>query len=432
MGPNEIHVYDPKFYHELYRAGSKYYKDPLIHRVLGAPASSLVEHDPVIHKQRRAPLDTLFSKSNVNKLEPMMLQYIEQLFGRFDECHAKGKPVEMEWALKSLAMDTVSSFAFGEPFHALDDPDLRGLPVQVFVHFLRSLHVIKAFPFVRSLANLPLWLAKRISKAVEMGHELETVTAQKIDDYLSKRENGKLPDFPTILERLLVPIPEKGYRVPNKQGLRDEILTILSAGNDTTATSSMVTIYNIITKPTVQQRLLAELKTVMPTIESKAALADLERLPYLSACVKEGLRYASPAASRSPRLVPPGGVNLPDGRFIPAGTRVGMAIYHIHHNPSIFPEPKVFDPERWLQSPEKMVESNKFLVPFSRGSRACAGINLRADSLAYMELYMSIAYIIRRFELTPFETTDKDMQWDDMLVPQFHGDFKAMTKRRAE
>lgn len=90
--------------------------------------------------------------------------------------------------------------------------------------------------------------------------------------------------------------------------------------------------------------------------------------------MKEGLRYASPAASRSPRLVPPGGVTLPDGRFIPAGTRVGVAIYHIHYNPSIFPEPKVFDPERWLQSPEKMVESNKYLVPFSRGSRACAGI----------------------------------------------------------
>ncbi|KAI4247989.1 MAG: hypothetical protein LQ352_006029, partial [Teloschistes flavicans] len=374
MGPNEVHVYDPRFYHELYRTGSKYYKDPLIHRVLGAPASSLVEHDPVIHKQRRAPLDTLFSKSNISKLEPMMLQYIEQLLKRFDECHAKGKAVEMEWALKSLAMDTVSCFAFGESFHALDDHDLRGLPVQVFVQFLRSLHVIKAFPFVRALANLPLWLAKRISKAVEMGHELETVTAQKIDDYLLKCENGKLPEFPTILERLLVPIPEKGYRVPNKQALRDEILTILSAGNDTTATCSMVTIYNIITKPNVQQRLLAELKAVMPTTESKAALADLEKLPYLSACIKEGLRYASPAASRSPRLVPPDGVTLPDGRFIPAGTRVGMAIYHIHHNPSIFPDPKVFDPERWLQSSEKMMESNKFLVPFSRGSRACAGI----------------------------------------------------------
>lgn len=63
---------------------------------------------------------------------------------------------------------------------------------------------------------------------------------------------------------------------------------------------------------------------------------------------------------------------------------------------------------------------------------ALADSSSRVNSLAYMELYMSIAYIIRRFELTPFETTDEDMQWDDMLVPQFHGDFKAMTKRRVE
>ena len=104
LGPNEVHVYDPRFYHELYRSGSKYYKDPSMHKVLGAPASTLVEHDPVKHKARRAPLDTLFSRSNTAKLEPLILDNIDTCSRRFDEIYTAGKPVHLEWALKSLAM----------------------------------------------------------------------------------------------------------------------------------------------------------------------------------------------------------------------------------------------------------------------------------------------------------------------------------------
>lgn len=69
----------------------------------------------------------------------------------------------------------VSQFAFGKSLDALADPDFKSLPVRVFQQYLPSLHVIKAFPFVRMLNSLPLWIAKRISHAVEMGHELEQV-----------------------------------------------------------------------------------------------------------------------------------------------------------------------------------------------------------------------------------------------------------------
>lgn len=93
-----------------------------------------------------------------------------------------------------------------------------------------------------------------------------------------------------------------------------------------------------------------------------------------SAVIKEALRYASPAASRTPRLVPPGGVHLPDGRYVPAGTRVGMSIYHVHYNEQIFSEPRKFSPERWLKPADEIAEQLKFLVPFSKGTRSCLGI----------------------------------------------------------
>ena len=83
------------------------------------------------------------------------------------------------------------------------------------------------------------------------------------------------------MERLLIPIPEKGYSVPDKQGLRDEILTTVSAGDDTTGIANMVTLFNIINNPKIHARLQKELKTLLPTPTSHASYLDLERLPYL-------------------------------------------------------------------------------------------------------------------------------------------------------
>lgn len=175
----------------------------------------------------------------------------------------------------------VSQFAFGKSLGALEDAEFKSLPVQVFKQYLPSLHLIKAFPFVRLLHRLPRWLTHRMSRSIAMGHELERFAAQRIDEFLAAKEAGKLPPFPTIMERLLIPIPEKGYVVPDKQGLRDEILTTISAGDDTTGIANMVTLYNIIRNPAIHSRLLAELKSVLPEPDSRAPYPELERLPYL-------------------------------------------------------------------------------------------------------------------------------------------------------
>jgi len=242
-------------------------------------------------------------------------------------------------------------------------------------------------------------------------------------------EGGTKPSFPTVMERLLTPNLEKGFTVPSRDGLRDEILTLISAGNDTTGITSMTGLFHILHNPSIQTRLLAELKTVLPGPRDTAPYIVLEKLPYLTAVIKESLRYASAAASRTPRLVPKGGATLPDGRFLPAGTRVGMAIYHVHYNPDIFPSPRTFAPERWIEGESTagdLAEMNRFLVPFSKGTRSCIGINL-----AHMELYLIIAYLVRRFDFQT-STTEEDMRWDDMVVAWFHGEFEVMAKRRVD
>lgn len=84
------------------------------------------------------------------------------------------------------------------------------------------------------------------------------------------------------MERFLIPLPEKGYQVPSKRGLRDEILTIVSAGEDTTGIANTVTIFNIVNIPHIHARFLAELKTVMSRPDSQPPYLELEQLPYLA------------------------------------------------------------------------------------------------------------------------------------------------------
>ncbi|KAF3935122.1 hypothetical protein ABW20_dc0101106 [Dactylellina cionopaga] len=398
-----------------------------MHKVLGAPSSTVAETDPVLHKLRRGALEQLFSRQSILKLEPMLMGKIERWSKKLEEFFEAGKPVPMEFALKSLTMDMVTTFAFGQEFGAVEDPKFQSIPVRLFRNYLMSLHFIKAFPFVKMLQNLPYFIARHISPSIEMGRYLEELSSNHINSFVDKWEKGDKPSFPTVVGRLLTPNEEKGFQVPSKQGIKDEVITLVSAGNDTTGITSMVGLFQILSNPQIYDRLLAELKTVLPYVDSIAQYQELEKLPYLTACIKESLRYASAAASRTPRLVPPGGIYLPDGRFVPAGTRIGMAIYLIHYNPELFPNPKTFDPERWLQDPAEMAVANKFLVPFSKGSRACIGINL-----AHMELYTIMAYLIRRHDLKIHNTTAKDMEWWDMVIPEFKGTFEAWTGKRSE
>lgn len=104
---------------------------------------------------------------------------------------------------------------------------------------------------------------------------------------------------------------------------------------------------------------------------------------------------------------------------IPPGTAVGMDSYHMHTNPEIFPEPFEFRPERWLRDPkgpDGRTPLTNYLSSFGAGSRICIAMHL-----AYMELYVTLATMLRRHEFTLFETdhTDVDIALE-MLAPMPH------------
>lgn len=172
--------------------------------------------------------------------------------------------------------------------------------------------------------------------------------------------------------------------------MTDEGITVVGAGSHTVAWTLSVACYEILSSPTILQKLKTELSTIQNLNDSLAkVLANLEKLPYLTAVIKEALRLGYGVSMRVPRIAPDASLRYKDWE-IPPGTSVAMTTVLLHQDANIFPQPLEFRPERWLNDESSKLD--RYLTSFSAGSRVCLGMNL-----AWAELYMTLYFLFSRF-----------------------------------
>ncbi|PLB33722.1 cytochrome P450 [Aspergillus candidus] len=109
-------------------------------------------------------------------------------------------------------------------------------------------------------------------------------------------------------------------------------------------------------------------------------------------------------------------------------TPMSTSIYFVHRNPAIYPDPQKFDPERWIKATETGNPLHRYLVPFTKGSRICLGMNL-----AFLEMYLAIAYHIRRFDLEICDTDPESLRVTREKVLGFpeHGGLQIKARVKA-
>ena len=173
----------------------------------------------------------------------------------------------------------------------------------------------------------------------------------------------------------------------------DEVDTITGAGLETVAQTLRFAVYNIYNNQHILQRLRAELRNVLPPgsdhspeaaqQNTKAlSLTQLERLPYLTAVIAEGLRLSPGLATRLARVAPDRELVYTDNWVIPRGTPVGMTTLLLHWDERVYPDARHFKPERWLErlggqegrEEDRVKREEKTFAPFSRGTRICLGM----------------------------------------------------------
>jgi cytochrome P450 family 110 len=182
--------------------------------------------------------------------------------------------------------------------------------------------------------------------------------------------------------------------------IRDEILTMVAAGHETTAMALAWLCYAVFTRPAVLDKLVDEL--------AGARATDVDDLPYLDAVVRESLRFYSVVPSGSGRLTKK---PFQLGPYeIPAGSMITVAIHAVHRRVGVYERPDEFWPERFLTKKYSPYEA----VPFGGGSRRCLGMQF-----AMFEIKVVLATLLERYRLEVVQ---------DRLRPAWRGAFLTPSK----
>lgn len=188
-----------------------------------------------------------------------------------------------------------------------------------------------------------------------------------------------------LLTMLLTARDDDGNSMSDQQ-LRDEVITLLLAGHETTALNLSWTWYLLSQHPEVEAKLHAELDAVLGG--RMPCAADIPRLPYTDRVIRETLRLYPPAWRIFRRTLEP----LQVGEYVlPAGSNIVLSQWVTQRDPRWFPEPNRFDPERWKE--ENATKLPRFAYfPFGGGPRVCIGAGF-----AMMEATLLLAAIAQRY-----------------------------------
>ncbi|KAF2009051.1 cytochrome P450, partial [Aaosphaeria arxii CBS 175.79] len=454
IAPNELHISDPDVYLEMTKVGSQFTKDPSFYSLILFPGTSVAESDPHKHRIRRQVLSPAFSPSRVQELSSDVKEKVDELLQRFNQFADPTKPINISAALKAFTMDVVSSIVLGNPLGCINEPDFRN-------RFMEDLEATcdmgwtpTTFPNLTKFSlALPDWLSERLLPIPIMDFKRRCTVL--IDEYLNSRQSTTAkscsdapPSTPAtkntsiVLDMLTTPNPSRSHTPLNRDELTEEAIILLSAGNDTTANTLISGIYQILRNPDVHERLVDELSSAFSLDGTDITYERARRLPYLTAVIKESLRYSSPFPGRSPRRVPKSGFSLYD-HVLPPGTILVTSTHILNRHPGTWgPDANSFRPSRWLSpDPSSSPASSSSSLPsnssssyalntrldahmasFYRGTRQCLG-----KELALCEAYLLLATLFRRFELAidvpadGVEDEEDVMRWVDLLFTFYTG-----------
>ncbi|EEB90243.1 hypothetical protein MPER_11569 [Moniliophthora perniciosa FA553] len=318
-----LHFSTVDAYHDIYTRGSTFGKSRSLYNAFPFPEASGTYLDMNKARERRGIIHPLFSRRSILKLENVVQTNVDHLVSRLQSFSRKGQ-IDMNQAIRSVTMDIISSYCFANLSH----------------------------PFL-------VWLDQK------------KVFESQIETYMKDDSELQLVEHETIYHHLLA--PQKGSSAFN----------LITAGSETVAGACTVGISHALRKPSIVRRLVDELREAWPVHDMHVSYTVLEKLPYLTAFIKECLRCSHGVVTPLPRIVGPEDASI-GGYYVPRGTIVEMS---------------------WVREP--------------------------GQNLAWCELYLILGNLFRKFDFTICDASNDDYtQFRELFVPSW--DCKSLqTKVRA-
>ncbi|KAL2330209.1 hypothetical protein Fmac_017790 [Flemingia macrophylla] len=383
-------VSDPSIAKHILKDNSKAYSKGILAEILDfVMGKGLIPADGEIWRVRRRAIVPALHQKYVAAMIGLFGQAADRLCKKLDAAASDGEDVEMESLFSRLTLDVIGKAVFNYDFDSLSND----------TGIVEAVYTVLREAEDRSVAPIPVWeipIWKDISPRLRKVNEALKLINDTLDDLIAicKRmvdeeelqfhEEYMNEKDPSILHFLLA----SGDDVSSKQ-LRDDLMTMLIAGHETSAAVLTWTFYLLSKEPRVMSKLQEEVDSVLgdrfPTIE------DMKKLKYTTRVINESLRlYPQPPVLIRRSI----GDDVLGEYPIKRGEDIFISVWNLHRSPSLWDNADKFEPERWAldgPNPNETNQNFKYL-PFGGGPRKCIG-----DLFASYETVVALAMLVRRF-----------------------------------
>ncbi|XP_022256482.1 cytochrome P450 3A29-like isoform X1 [Limulus polyphemus] len=396
-------------------------------------------------KEIRSVLTPSFTTGKLKTMSSIMNYAIQELLTNIEKKSQEGKPFDVYKLYQSLTMDVIGRCALGIQTDVQKSPEEHELVKNSRVIFSREFHswltvMMVSFPEIETImTKLGQMSFKFRNKGVNPVFRLMSMCSQVIQS--RKADNSKRrPDLLQLMidsqnkkvdmgkitadqltagdeadkydekaqgtENGDIKPSESNKATTKTRGLSDteieaNAFIALLAGYETTSTALGFTTHLLVKHPEVQEKIRQEVDQLMAEEGETLDYAKVHKLQYLDQVLSESLRFYPPIYLFVNRQA---SKDIQYGSLrIPKGMTVQVPVYHLHHDPNLWPNPEKFDPDRF--SPQNRQKNNPLAwQPFGQGPRNCIGMRF-----AQMEAKLALAQILHKYRLEPNEMTEKEL-----------------------
>jgi len=361
-----------------------------ITREMGLPPGVFGAEGEAWRRQRKMVMAG-FDPRHLRAYFPSLVKVCARLERRWRGAASRATAIDLQRDLMRFTVDAISGLAFGADVNTLESDD------EVIQR-----HLDKIFPalFARMLAPLPTWRWWKSAADRDLDRSVAAVSAA-IDGFVAAARQRLAADAErraaphNLLEAMVVAADDPGSGITERE-VAGNVMTMLLAGEDTTANTLAWAIWLLTRHPAALARARAEIDAI-----GAAAAWTPERLAelrYVEACANETMRLKPVAPFLMLQALRE--TTVGDIR-VPAETLIWTNLRHDSVREDFFSRAAEFDPERWLHGEARALSVNRIAMPFGAGPRVCPG-----RQLAMLEIKMALATLLGRFEIDSVSAAD--------------------------
>ncbi|KAI2473943.1 hypothetical protein C4B38_000038 [Diabrotica virgifera virgifera] len=375
-------------------------------------------------KDMRAKLTPTFTSGKMKMMFQTMVECTGGLQQLLNKSAAKKEPIDIKYALGCFTTDVIGSVAFGLDIKSLENPDsdFRKYGNRVFTPTLRS-----TFAFIL-FGVFPEWLSKFLGVSF-FDQDTSNFYLNLVKNTVEYREKNNVyrKDFMHLLiqlknigkvgaddDRNLVQKNKANVGALTLNQITAQAFVFFAAGFETSATTMSFALLELAQRQDIQEKVREEVNRVLVKHDNKLTFECLMEMEYLEKVILETLRIHPPVGVL-PRICTKR-YNIPGSDLvIEPGVTLSIPVFSIHRDPEFYPNPEVFDPERFNEE-NKAKRHPVAFMPFGEGPRTCIGLRF-----GKLQSKVGLCFVLKNYKITLNEKTKLPIKYDLGFVSSVKG-----------